>query len=372
MKKRFKLISVTFIVAISAGLSIYYFTAVSQPWYILTNTDNYLENISGDSAVMLYNDTLVFGNDKKDLKFFDLSAEDSLIPTDTLRLPVLASRRFEIVDDLLFTIEGNRFYIVNITDRVNNGVVDSYLFTYYIEDFCLDGDLAYVTSFANLLILNISVPENITQISQNEIFFGVHGLTVDDNLLYIAENLIGVKVYNVSDPTSPQFITQMRDYHTYGLESVEALNVRVSGSLLLIMDTNNGLIIYNQTTPGNFDLLSSTLAMGDSKTFVVVDNLVYIGGIRGLKVIDITNPVNPIIVGEITDHHRVLDLVVYESNAYILHSTGISLYQILPGDGPNPVKKEIAVSVITGFLQILAYLVLAGVLFIFVRRSKIL
>ncbi len=373
MKKQLKIITVILTVVIAGGISAYYFMNVSQPWYTLTNDGNYMENISMDSTVMLYNETLIFGNEQSQLKFFDLSLDDPFVPTDILNLSVPTRNRFEIVDEILYTVDSSGFYIVNITNRVNHGIIGHFPMNHFSDEFILDGDLVYLTSTVSLLILNISVPSNITQLYERSLLFGPHGLSLHNNLLFIAETSVGVKIYNVTDPTSPLLFQHVSVYRgNYAVEGIEILEIFVTDDLLYVLDTINGLIIYNQTNLGKYYYVNSIFAMWGSRSFIIVDDLAYIWGRLGLKLIDISNPFNLHMVEEIVDIGEVFHSVTYESNPLILHEQGMSLYLLAPGVGPNPVRKEMAIEAITGFLQIIAYITLGIILVSIVKRSKIL
>ncbi|MHA1521260.1 MAG: LVIVD repeat-containing protein [Promethearchaeota archaeon] len=371
MKKPLKIILLILTVVISGGITAFYLVNISQPWYTLTNVDNYVADIGINSELVLYNETLIFGNDKSELKFFDLSSDEPFVPTASLNLSVPANNRFEIVEEMLYTVYGSAFYILNITDQMDHGIVGNYTGTLFFDDFYLDGDIVYIASLEELLILDISVPENITLLYQRSLFYGQHGITLHNNLLYITETMAGLKIMNVTDPTSPVSVYQISYYENY-VAFVDAREVFVTDNLLLIMDDIDGLVIFNITRPGQYDYLSSTWAVGESTGFIVVDNFVYAGGIYGLKLIDISNPLKPFALGAVEEHRKVFALVVYESDPYILHGQGLSLYLLEPGVGPNPVRKEIAIEAITGFLGIIAYITIGIILVSVVKRSKVL
>jgi len=361
---------------VPVGTLIYYFTAVSKPWYEISPINNFSEDVVGDSVIQIHNENLIYGNDHRELKFFPLNNENNLTPSLAVKLSIPVNNKIEIKDDLLYTLKNDQFLILNASDYNNSSIIGNFTTTYYLSDFLIQDNIAYIVSYGSLFILNISNPNNITKLSQSSnLIFGQHSLFLLGNYLYITNTIRGVRIFDISDSSLPFVAGNIDDYNVYGaVVEREANLIYGNKDFLFIQDSIHGLVVYKNNNSLDFQFLENYYISPDTQELVIDNNRLYAAGGRyGLYIYEINN--QTLKLERIITHKEfsdVKDVAVQGDRVFVAHEGGISQFLIELGEGPNPIQKEIAINAITGFLQILAYLTLAAVLIIIVKRSRVL
>ncbi|RLI65147.1 MAG: hypothetical protein DRO88_05355 [Promethearchaeia archaeon] len=376
MKKSIKILLIILIIMVPVGTLIYYFTAVSKPWYEISPINNFSEDVVGDSVIQIHNENLIYGNDHRELKFFPLNNENNLTPSLAVKLSIPVNNKIEIKDDLLYTLKNDQFLILNASDYNNSSIIGNFTTTYYLSDFLIQDNIAYIVSYGSLFILNISNPNNITKLSQSSnLIFGQHSLFLLGNYLYITNTIRGVRIFDISDSSLPFVAGNIDDYNVYGaVVEREANLIYGNKDFLFIQDSIHGLVVYKNNNSLDFQFLENYYISPDTQELVIDNNRLYAAGGRyGLYIYEINN--QTLKLERIITHKEfsdVKDVAVQGDRVFVAHEGGISQFLIELGEGPNPIQKEIAINAITGFLQILAYLTLAAVLIIIVKRSRVL
>lgn len=156
-------------------------------------------------------------------------------------------------DDYLFL--GSRWgvYIFDISNPESPEEISIYSHIYSCDPVVVSGNYAYSTlnssgscgrGLNQLDVIDISDIENPTQVAEIEME-SPKGLGVSGNLLFVCDN--GIKVYNISNPESPQYIKK---------EAVDAYDVIPVGNLLLIA-AESGFYEYEFDTNGNLTFVST-------------------------------------------------------------------------------------------------------------------
>ncbi len=116
-------------------------------------------------------------------------------------------------------------------------------------------------------------------------------VAVSESHAYVADFERGLQIIDIADPTSP---AELSTYDTHGL----AVAVALSGDYAFVADDFTGLWVVDVTNPNTPTLVGrdSTLPSIDvviSGSFAYVSVLQTIGGDRGLRSIDISDPAAP-------------------------------------------------------------------------------
>jgi hypothetical protein len=156
------------------------------------------------------------------------------------------------------------------------------------------------TTFSPAIVQNVGTTSNTRNVE------------IVGNLAYVADSANGVKILDVSDPTSP---TLIGTYDTNGVTN----SVRVHGNWAYVADGPGGLVILDVTNPASPTLVGSLDQTGDNLRDVhVVGNHVYaadIGavGIGLLRIYDVSDPTAPVQIGSYssatTDQAHVVQVV---------------------------------------------------------------
>jgi hypothetical protein len=148
---------------------------------------------------------------------------------------------------------------------------------------------------------------------------------------YIAENMM---IWSISNPYNPILAGQV----VLGDLRNKATGIDVNGSYAYVVSFDAGyeFCIFNIANP-NSPSLVSLLTIDSLLCIKVVDNYAYVGGETSLKVIDISNKSNPVIVGSVgigsTGYANHLDVV--GNKAYVaLSAGGLKIFDISTPTNP--------------------------------------
>lgn len=184
----------------------------------------------------------------------------------------------------------------------------------------------------------------------------VLGVTLEDDLAYLAVNTAGLIIVDISNQLAPQ---QLDDINTPGHARDIGLYTNAAGKLALVADTEYDLVAYDVTDPGYIRPKGVTyfpgqvrdvevkdgyvLAADDSGLLQVVDvsvfpdpvqpvtslevagqpvslllagDLLFVGGGGYLNAVDVGNPAAPVLLGSVETRGSVIGLVVQDGVAY--------------------------------------------------------
>jgi len=156
-----------------------------------------------------------------------------------------------------------------------NSILWSNVYTISIEN-----NFAYCGFTNGVLILDISDPENIRQVSQVYLGSPVLDLDLDGEYLYAAAYGHGLRVIDISDPYSPS--------------EVSGFNIKQPISIE----------IYRQSA------------------FIIANTMPYWGSSYTLKSYNISNPSNPEFIDEICIESRFRSMTIKDGRAYIAENYG--------------------------------------------------
>ncbi|MEK6884013.1 MAG: hypothetical protein AABY22_30565 [Nanoarchaeota archaeon] len=174
-------------------------------------------------------------------------------------------------------------------------------------------------------ILNPSHPDLIGKIETTAFLFkDVH---IVGNYAYLACHNAGLKIADLSNPSNPQIINT---FDTPG----SAYGVKVVNNYAYVADFTKGLRILDISNPLNIVDVGTVDTPNGNVDLAIEGNYAYLADNTSLKIIDITNKSNPIIVGSYTTTAlkiKVLNKIVY------LAGGGIGLVIIDANNPSNPV-----------------------------------
>jgi hypothetical protein len=217
--------------------------------------------------------------------------------------------RLTVKDDLAYIAAWGAWQIVDVLDPpVPKGMSLQYTEGgTYAFDIAAAGDYAYIANGRNgVRIIDVSNPAAPVEVSAYVLEDGyVRGLTVVGNYLYVAGSGEGLYVVDASGSLNPIEIS------TYAVP-LFAWDVEVAGNLAFVVwnlreadggpsrECKSGISIIDVSTPEtSVELGSHCDPNRDGVSDVAVaDNYIYVAaGIRGLRVLDISNPALPTEVG---------------------------------------------------------------------------
>ncbi|MHA1531352.1 MAG: hypothetical protein ACTSR6_05065, partial [Candidatus Heimdallarchaeota archaeon] len=253
---------------------------------------------NGLAKKLVIEDDLVFVVDgPAGLEIFNISNPDKLDKIGQYNEPPLVSTDVIIQNDIaVLSADKDGVIFLNISDLTNPVVINTYDDGNSVQTAFIKNDLVFLgTQNKSLIVLNISDIDTISVAGSYDFateFAYVFDLILDNDVLIVASYYEGVTLLNVSD-----------------LSNIEKLDNRDSGlgtqalyledDILYTVSKISGLEIlsYNRT---NIELISHLDIVGFHATEIEkVNDIVFIADeYRGIFIVNISNPVMPINVGD--------------------------------------------------------------------------
>ena len=204
------------------------------------------------------------------------------------------------------------------------------------------GDIAYVLdnnegSPGGLVLIDVSDPSNPVELSSWTDGGYPFQLDVAGNFVYVADGFEGLEIINVTDPENP---SELYQYEGSG----EIYDVQIVDDIAYVADWNWGLLVLNVSDPASPDLLASKSITGACLHVYVEGNLVYATDHRneqtGLVIYDITDPANPLLVGDYLPDYDIWDPIALGDYVYTCNHAldGVDVL-ILNATIPNDIQE---------------------------------
>jgi len=164
-----------------------------------------------------------------------------------------------------------------------------------------------------IITLDIQVPSNVNLINIT-ISSIAQKSKVYNSTAYVANGYCGVTFFDISDVTNPDEISSTR---TKGI----AVDVLKDSNILYVAEADSGIQIFNITDPTQPILLSDFYVYSDWDGFLKLDKFetyLYAGGACWInEIIDVSDPENPILVGQIPVNDWCYDLQIMEDHLFV-------------------------------------------------------
>ncbi len=208
------------------------------------------------------------------------------------------STAFDKLNDLNLNLipnpwEDTYYSYLRILDvsNISNIVLKSNFTLNEVQDIYVSGNYAYVAdSHQGLKILNISNPSSPSLVGSFNNSADTNGdsdgVFVSGNYAYVVNADAGLQAIDISDPTTPSLSDT---YDTTG----QAVKVFVSGNYAYIADGESGLQIIDISNPSSLSFVAN-YNLDESLDVFVSGNYAYVAdGDDGLQIIDISTPSSP-------------------------------------------------------------------------------
>jgi hypothetical protein len=224
---------------------------------------------------------------------------------------------------------------------VNISTTPTVLGSFRMQDLAIDvfvaGNRAFVSDFtAGLAILDLTDPGNISEIGRYAPMADARRVVVADSYAYVAATSAGMRVVDVSDPTHPKevgkFVTGSGSY---------ASGIAVEDDLVYLgvyMDTPYSLYVIDVSDHANPTAVGKLPTIGEFWDIALRDKLLYVAYADGLLVVDVSNPAFPVTVGRVdfTGDAFLTTGINLQGNLAFLAESGAGLRIIDVSDPRNP------------------------------------
>jgi len=233
--------------------------------------------------------------------------------------------------------------VVNNSNPVLPVEVGTFATDYFVSSVAVEGHYAYVATDIGqtLYILDITNPSNIVlvgycvRVSPGE-FGAYHDIAVSGGFAYLA-NESGLVIIDISDPYHPEERGFIKLWEWPGGEILsQSSGVVVNGNLAYVATGKAGVKIVDVSKPANPTLVGNCRW---DDTFVqdvaVSEGFAYVADAGGLTVVDISDPKKPVRLSHINTSGFTERVVFNGHTAYLSNgSTGLSMIDVSNPNSP--------------------------------------
>lgn len=202
------------------------------------------------------------------------------------------------------------------------------------KDVVVVGNLAYIADANNgIKIIDISSPSTpilVGSLNTSGSFTYASSIKIVGNYAYIANHFYGaMHIIDISNPASPSLTSTFNT--TAGV-----YDLQIVGNLAYLAETSNGLTIVDISNPSSPFLVSNFNPGANTRNLVVVGNLAYLANRSGgLRIVDTSNPGAPVLLSTLPTSDDFLDINVVGNFAYVAdRNNGLKIIDISNPNSP--------------------------------------
>jgi hypothetical protein len=196
-------------------------------------------------------------------------------------------------------------------DLLETGRIDTGGNAFYVQvsdNICVVSEVSY----NGLKFYNVTDPTSIMLLGTYKHGSGApHNTIIHENVVFLADMEDGVEIIDITDPSSPSFIssTQTGGY---------AWDLQLYKNLLYVVDYNEGLKIFDISDDGNLIEIGYFNSSSFSSIHITENDLAFITAYKGeLQILNISDPTKPVPVGFYDELKAPTRVIVRDNIAHI-------------------------------------------------------
>ncbi|MCA9759073.1 MAG: hypothetical protein KDA27_24990, partial [Candidatus Eisenbacteria bacterium] len=232
---------------------------------------------------------------------------------------------------LAFSGAGAILRIADVTDASSPTILSEHEFPSAVFDVVVDGDVAYVaTAYSGLFILDVGDPSAPFALSSLPNANVIVDLAKSGSIVFIVDG-VGVRLIDVTDPGNPSELSRFDTPNS-------AQHVTAQDNLAYVSDLFGGLRIYDVSNPTSPFLTGELLffPLGLPEATVVRDGIAYVGDWQGLFIVDVSDPSNPTQLSFLTAGIS-FDLALEGNLLYSADGYGVAIFDVSDPAHPTQV-----------------------------------
>ncbi len=272
-----------------------------------------ITNMNGISDIIVMNN-LAYILNSSGLQMWNVGDPINPFFTGQLSMSIYGSR-LVVAEGYAYIANGyDGLKIVNVSDSTLPVLVGSYDVFGGTPDVFVKGDYAYLSQYSDgMIILDISDYSDPVFVSNFTDASYVDEIYVQGDYAYVADFYDGLKIVDVSNPQTPVEVGV--------LGTLQAGRIKVQGNyayaINVTVNNPDSLEIIDVSNPSTPFEVGSIEVANITWDIDVSGNYVYIAAHNsGLRIINVSDPANPILAGVYADH-TVHDVQVVGNTAYL-------------------------------------------------------
>lgn len=223
----------------------------------------------------------------------------------------------------------NGFHFINVADPANPVEFLHYDTPKFVYCTTFDDNYFYVGDGDSMIVYDITDITAPVQIASMYMPGTTREIEVSGQFAYVADYEDGVHIFDVSDPDECARVTDF-------FEAGYPLSLEVAGNYLYVVVSIvlyiSDLQIFDISDPYNPELLSVMHFDTTPYAIKVVGDYAFIAGMwAGVYVVNISNPLNPVLAGSFETPGIAWDVAVTDNHIYLADNFGLASLTYEPG-----------------------------------------
>jgi hypothetical protein len=196
----------------------------------------------------------------------------------------------------------------------------------YSDNYCYFSNNSSVQGSPGAVIADVSNPTNpITVGTLPHLDHECRDIQYANHHLFLGLDLAWLVIYNVEDPSSPQFVGSKR----VSAASTSARDIFISGSYAYVACGFAGVAIVDISNLADPQVIATADTPGFAHQLSISGSTMYIAdGVTGLAVVDIQSPQNPVLLGHLDFISPTFDVVANGPLAHLASGVSVQLADI--------------------------------------------
>ena len=334
-----------------------------------------LGSLYGQLDGICLKDTLIYGvhsSSPNNLRIIDVADQQNPILLSNFDLPIGSSADIAFSNFYVYIVNSNHFWSINVVDPANPVMTDTLIVEDYTRKIYIQEDKAIINhSRSGIKVIDISDPSNLTALGYYDTPGISEQVVVSDNIAYVADSYSGLQIIDITDNDIPYLVSSFQtsswargmdvyDDFLYladgsaGLDVIDISNVFdpvLTGTYFHGIGSSDNVSILNNKLCFSRDYMKSELLFIDitipynpillhqvdlTTTFPTeptaifqTDSHVFVGDENTLRIYDIADFSNPVMIATYTTPAPITDVIVANNKAYIsIRENGIEIINL--------------------------------------------
>jgi len=331
--RRVKIIENLLYLLVDDGIKIYDINQINDPVLL----GEYLDDFYILNSFAVYDNKIYIAD------WVGLFVIDITDPTNPILITsnpdFLYPQNISIQDGILYVCDYlYGFAMFDIQDISDPILINTYQTPRETIHYATQGDILYLLDWSyGLQVVNMDESADPYEISRYwDEFSCVEGLAFTDDYVYYADADEGLCIYERNNPTDPIYMTG-DELGTRLIFDNNIVYLTYRTNLYL----NVGIKIYDVSIPESPELIN-TMVIDNYQTEKVGNYLFFKNEIYSIRIYDVTDPANPSFVNSITNDHQIVNFqiknnLLFASISESYNVDGIEIYDISDLNNPESI-----------------------------------
>jgi hypothetical protein len=227
-------------------------------------------------------------------------------------LEMVQGRDLAVSGNYVYVADGFGLQVVDISVPESPEIVGQLAMPYFTTAVAVEGHHAYVADWSGLKVIDVGEPNDPQIVGSVDIPGGIWDVVISGNHAYIAANESGFMVVDVSDPFDPRIVGSV---DTPGV----AWDVAISGGFAYVADRGSGLQVIDVSEPEAAELVACLDIPGEVRGVAVSGSYAYVAvDASGLMVIGIGNPSSPLVISTVGTEGPAVGVALSGDHAFVV------------------------------------------------------